>query len=62
MIKNPNYTTEQMIQTLELLRRDYSFAGYIHVKAIPSTDNEILARLGYLADRISVNIELRCTT
>lgn len=58
VLKNPNYTTEQLIQTLELLRGEFRFAGYIHVKAIPGTDNEILARLGYLADRMSINIEL----
>lgn len=58
VLKNPNYTTEQLIQTLELLRGEYRFAGYIHVKAIPGTDQEILSRLGYLADRMSINIEL----
>lgn len=58
VLKNPNNTTEQMIKVLELLRRDYRFGGYIHVKAIPGTANELLARLGLLADRISVNIEL----
>ncbi|MEA4902616.1 putative DNA modification/repair radical SAM protein [Desulfitobacterium sp.] len=58
VLKNPNYTTEQLIQTLALLRGEYHFAGYIHVKAIPGTDQEILSRLGYLADRMSINIEL----
>ncbi|AFM01389.1 putative DNA modification/repair radical SAM protein [Desulfitobacterium dehalogenans ATCC 51507] len=58
VIKNSNYTSELLIKTLELLRHEYRFAGYIHVKAIPGTDNEILTRLGYLADRVSVNIEL----
>lgn len=58
VIKNPNYTSELLIRTLALLRQEYRFAGYIHVKAIPGTDNEILTQLGYLADRVSVNIEL----
>lgn len=58
VIKNPNYTSELLIRTLELLRQEYRFAGYIHVKAIPGTDNEVLTRLGYLADRVSINIEL----
>ncbi|MEA5024720.1 hypothetical protein SDC9_18761 [bioreactor metagenome] len=58
VIKNSNYTSELLIKTLELLRHEYRFAGYIHVKAIPGTDNEVLTRLGYLADRVSVNIEL----
>lgn len=58
VIKNPNYTTEQMIKALELLRNVHRFNGYIHVKAIPGTDNELITRLGLLADRMSINIEL----
>lgn len=58
IIRNPDYTTEQLIKTLELLREEYRFGGYIHVKAIPGADSALLARLGLLADRMSVNIEL----
>jgi len=58
VIKTPNHTTELLIQALLLLREKYRFNGYIHVKAIPGTDDELLARLGYLADRVSINIEL----
>lgn len=58
VIKNPNNTIEQMIKTLELLRNTYHFGGYIHVKAIPGADSELITRLGLLADRMSINIEL----
>lgn len=58
VIQNPNHTTEQMTKTLEWLRWEYRFVEYIHVKAIPGTDSEILSRRGFLADRISINIEL----
>ncbi|WP_407312660.1 putative DNA modification/repair radical SAM protein [Desulfosporosinus sp. SB140] len=58
VIKNPNYTIEQMTKALELLRNDYHFGGYIHVKAIPGADSELITRLGLLADRMSINIEL----
>lgn len=58
VIKNPDYTCEQMIEVLRLLREEYRFSGYIHAKAIPGADNELLARMGLLADRMSVNIEL----
>lgn len=58
ILKNPDYTCEQMIQTLELLRGQYRFNGYIHVKAIPGADDQLITRLGLLADRMSVNIEL----
>ncbi|MBQ8781558.1 MAG: putative DNA modification/repair radical SAM protein [Oscillospiraceae bacterium] len=58
IIQNPDYTCEQMIKTLLLLRNKYKFTGYIHAKAIPGADSELISRLGLLADRISVNIEL----
>ncbi|MDR3586359.1 MAG: putative DNA modification/repair radical SAM protein [Desulfosporosinus sp.] len=58
VIKNPNNTVEQMIKALELLRNVYHFGGYIHVKAIPGADSELITRLGLLADRMSINIEL----
>ncbi|MBW4085071.1 putative DNA modification/repair radical SAM protein [Paenibacillus sp. S150] len=58
IMRNPDYTTEQMIAALELLRNVYHFRGYIHVKAIPGADDALLSRLGLLADRMSVNIEL----
>ncbi|MER2138892.1 MAG: putative DNA modification/repair radical SAM protein [Succiniclasticum sp.] len=56
--KSPDYTSEQMLQVLEVLRYEYRFGGYIHVKVIPGTDPLLIDRLGMLADRISVNIEL----
>ena len=54
----PDRTTEAMIETLRLLREEYGFYGYIHAKAIPGTSPELVRRLGLLADRLSVNIEL----
>ena len=58
ILKNPDYTCEQMIETLRILREEYRFYGYIHAKAIPGADSALIARLGMLADRMSVNIEL----
>ena len=58
VVRDPNYTTERMVETLSLLRKDYGFAGYIHAKAIPGADPLLTQRLGTLADRLSVNIEL----
>lgn len=56
--KSPDYTCEQMIKVLELLRYRFRFGGYIHVKAIPGADPLLIDKLGRLADRISINIEL----
>lgn len=58
VFKNPDYTCEQMIKTLKILREEYKFSGYIHAKAIPGADSVLLEQLGTLADRMSVNIEL----
>ncbi len=58
VMKNPNHTIEQMLKVLELLRKVYRFGGYIHVKAIPGADNELISRLGLLTDRMSINLEL----
>lgn len=58
VLKNPDYTCEQMIETLRILREEYRFSGYIHAKAIPGADHALITRLGMLADRMSVNIEM----
>lgn len=58
ILRNPDYTSEQMIEALRILREEFKFSGYIHVKAIPGSDSTLIARLGTLADRMSVNIEL----
>ena len=58
VIKSPDYTTELMIETLSLLRGEHGFRGYIHAKAVPGTSPELIDRLGHLADRMSVNMEL----
>lgn len=57
VLRNPDYTMEQMIHTLELLRNQYNFWGYIHAKTIPGASPHLVQRLGAVADRLSVNIE-----
>ncbi len=58
VFRSPDYTMELMIQTLRLLREGWRFNGYIHAKAIPGASPELVEQLGFLADRLSVNIEL----
>ena len=58
VLRNADYTTEQMIRALRILRQEYGFNGYIHAKTIPGTSPELVQQLGLLADRMSVNIEL----
>jgi len=57
VLNNPDYTMERLIRVLELLRHEYHFNGYLHVKAIPGASQELIWQAGVLADRISVNIE-----
>lgn len=58
IVKSPDYTMELMVSTLRLVREEYKFNGYIHIKAIPGADEALIRQAGLLADRISVNIEL----
>src|SRR5699024_1944250 len=58
ILKSPDYTMELIYATLYRLRHVCNFQGYIHVKAIPGADQRLIERTGYLADRMSVNIEL----
>ena len=58
IINNPTFTMEMIYRTLYLLRFKYRFNGYVHVKGIPGADPELIRRVGFLADRMSVNLEL----
>ena len=58
VIKSPDYTMELLVKTIELLRKDYNFNGYIHCKTIPGSSQELINKLGNLVDRMSINIEL----
>jgi len=55
---NPDYTMERMVEVIRLLRERESFNGYIHLKGIPGTSEEILQLAGRYADRMSMNLEL----
>ncbi|SET37196.1 putative DNA modification/repair radical SAM protein [[Clostridium] polysaccharolyticum] len=58
IMKSPDYTMEQIIQAISLLRNQHHFNGYIHVKAIPGASAHLIEELGHLADRMSINLEL----
>lgn len=58
VLKSPDYTMELLYATLYKLRTECNFQGYIHVKAIPGASRDLVYRLGLLADRMSVNLEL----
>ena len=58
VLKNADYTMEQMIKCVRILREEYGFNGYIHAKVIPGASQHLVGIMGSMADRISVNIEL----
>ena len=58
IIRNPDYTMEQVVRVARTLRLDHQFRGYIHLKTIPEASPELIAEAGKWADRISINVEL----
>ena len=58
VIKSPDHTMELMIESLAILRYRNNFQGYIHAKTIPGASPELVKKIGLLADRLSVNIEM----
>lgn len=58
VLHSPDYTMELIYAALYKLRTEFHFQGYIHVKAIPGTSQELIQKLGFLVDRMSVNLEL----
>lgn len=56
--ESPDKTMEKLIEIARILRYEYNFNGYIHMKGIPGASEELIRSLGILIDRISINIEL----
>jgi putative DNA modification/repair radical SAM protein len=58
IIRNADYTMEQLVRVARTLREEHDFRGYIHLKTIPEASAELIDAAGRYADRLSVNIEL----
>ncbi len=58
IIRDPDYTMEQVVRVARTLREEHGFRGYIHLKTIPDADPALLAEAGKYADRLSINVEL----
>jgi putative DNA modification/repair radical SAM protein len=58
VIKNPDYTMERMVRVAKDLRDVHNYNGYIHLKSIPGSSEELQQKAGLYADRLSVNIEI----
>ncbi|WP_461419227.1 putative DNA modification/repair radical SAM protein [Gudongella sp.] len=58
VVKSPNHTMDRFLEIVRRLRDEENFNGYIHLKAIPGADREILDKVAVHVDRLSINIEL----
>jgi len=58
IVKNADHTMELMLRCVRILRHEYRFGGYIHIKLIPGASAEAVNEAARLADRVSSNIEL----
>ncbi len=58
IFKSADYTMERLVAVAKKLRAEERFNGYIHLKSIPGTSDELMYEAGLYADRLSVNIEI----
>ncbi|RXK14471.1 putative DNA modification/repair radical SAM protein [Halarcobacter mediterraneus] len=58
IIQSEDNTMNMILRTLKILRYEYHFNGYIHVKLIPGADEKLIEQVVNLANRVSSNIEL----
>ena len=58
IIRDADYTMEQLIAVARTLRTTHGFGGYIHLKTIPNAAPELIREAGTWADRLSINVEL----
>ena len=56
--QSPDYTEELIVETLRKIRFEHKYKGYVHAKIMPGADPLLIEQAGWLADRLSINIEL----
>lgn len=55
--KNIDNTMENMLEVVNILRKNYGYDDYIHFKVIPGASKDSIKRAMSLANRVSLNIE-----
>jgi putative DNA modification/repair radical SAM protein len=58
IFESEDKTMQLLIKALEILRFEYRFNGYIHLKLIPGASQPLIKRACQLATRVSSNLEL----
>jgi len=62
IIRNADYTMEQVVAVARKLRVEHQFRGYIHLKTIPEASQALIDEAALYCDRISINVELPTAT
>lgn len=57
ILKGGPSTQDKLIDSVEILRHQFNYTGYIHLKIMPGAEKDQVLRAMQLADRISVNLE-----
>ena len=57
IVKDADTTMSKMIDTAFLLRRNYAYKGYLHLKIMPGASKGAIEKAALLANRLSLNIE-----
>ena len=58
IFKDADTTMLRLVAVAKKLRTEHRFNGYIHLKSIPGTSDDLMREAGLWADRLSVNLEL----
>lgn len=58
IVESSDATMEQLIRVARTLRKVHRFHGYIHLKVVAGSSEQLIQEAGLWADRISANIEM----
>jgi putative DNA modification/repair radical SAM protein len=58
IFSDPDIVMQKLIETAKYLRTQAGYGGYIHLKIIPGSGENLIREAGRWADRLSANIEL----
>lgn len=58
IINSSDETMELLIRVAKSLRLEHKFQGYIHLKVVAGSSQELILKAGLWADRVSANIEM----
>jgi len=50
-------TQDRLLDTVEILRHQHAFRGYVHLKLMPGLERDQLMRAMQIANRVSINLE-----